>query len=1095
MKPLYFFYTGLRFRLLYILLPWVVVSQTPQESNEVDALLNAYSSTTPFALHSNQMAALPNMLLYDRTGEYAGLKTFNSAAQNHSSGTHLEQALFEMRKASKHQKFAAVAHYKERFVQQTDYSTSYLGILNTAFKSLNYTTIRSQKAALLYKNDRFQQKDANQPLFNSHEAVVISPFREYFTGSTITLKLSNELLFAEHPTRRLESLELYAENGQYHALMRSGRFTTDAVRIHFQHTGEKTLRFRARFTDGNSVNTQAKIHVKIPKKCERELKDSRIQDFRWTSDISYQGYSESKPIFGELFYRVYYQTQNKSAPLKLKKPIIIIDGFDPLDGRKIEDCDPRDKLSDKDHRSIRDMMKYFKNGEEKDIINELRGLGFDVVVVNHPVYWRKINGKNTRIDGGADYIERNGLNHVSLYKEINRQLKANGSSEKLVIVGPSMGGQISRYALAYMEKNKIDHNTRLWISVDSPHLGANIPLGLQAALNQAKDEIEKAGEFVRDWLGSSAAKQQLIAQMGGSSSVNYSNLDGKTKLQGFKTDRGHSYFKKYYNNTFKNGLKGSKGYPQKTRNIALVNGSLSGNESYYNPFTNKWDSYLGNSVLGANIRSFQRVCIGRILKWRLWCFPVHIGSFEVHSMPKYNSLSKISRFKKAFRDKSVYAKNINPRGNLDNIPGGYFQGFQEVLHGQDGSDPIAYPAGTFLSLSNFFATIGSFISDWLGGAYSEVRENEYVHSFIPSVSAIGYFSPDFNWNTPLNKSNLSCLKQVPFDSYYGESTNTGHTTFNERSMKWFVEELKGVKTSPVIPFSQTTIKGQEVLCSNQTTYKIADNVCDVPAAVKKWSVSSGLKIKYQNNLSVYVSTNGIKTNNYETITAELENGKRLYKQIVVQKPYIFDQRYYSTGMSETAYKVPQCEGLSTVLDREIKGIGFDASSTFEWKKVSGTFTMYTYRNTINIIPMSTRQRTLSYKVRVKGSCGVWSDWRTFNEINPCYDPNPSPGPGRPGPSGIKPPPMLSNPWLLFEIYPNPSSYYVTVNLKSGSNATNKPLTYTLYDVVNRPVKSGVVQGNNNIFVGDVKDGIYLLSLKMGDYEEKQKVIFNRPQAQ
>ena len=82
MKPLYFFHTGLGFRLLYILLPWFVVSQTPQESYEVDELLNAYSSTTPFGLYSNQMAALPNMVLYDRTGEYAGLKTFNNAKEN-----------------------------------------------------------------------------------------------------------------------------------------------------------------------------------------------------------------------------------------------------------------------------------------------------------------------------------------------------------------------------------------------------------------------------------------------------------------------------------------------------------------------------------------------------------------------------------------------------------------------------------------------------------------------------------------------------------------------------------------------------------------------------------------------------------------------------------------------------------------------------------------------------------------------------------------------------------------------------------------------------------------------------------------------------
>ena len=83
----------------------------------------------------------------------------------------------------------------------------------------------------------------------------------------------------------------------------------------------------------------------------------------------------------------------------------------------------------------------------------------------------------------TDYIERNALTHVALYQHLNNTLFSNGSSEKLVIVGPSMGGQMSRYALAYMEKHNIPHNTRLWVSIDSPHLGANIPIGIQSMMN------------------------------------------------------------------------------------------------------------------------------------------------------------------------------------------------------------------------------------------------------------------------------------------------------------------------------------------------------------------------------------------------------------------------------------------------------------------------------------------------------------------------------------------------------------------------------------------------------------------------------------
>src|SRR5690625_5167824 len=191
-----------------------------------------------------------------------------------------------------------------------------------------------------------------------------------------------------------------------------------------------------------------------------------------------------------------------------------------------------------------------------------------------PTHQRAVNG-NVKIDGGADYIERNARAHIALYQKLNNELTQNGSEEELVIVGPSMGGQISRYALAYMEANDIPHNTRLWVSVDSPHLGANIPMGVQTLLNVLNDKANsvEAQDFVENQLGSAAAKQQLIEQyksnnitiLGGIqvSSINVSQeyLNGKTVSQGFSENRGAPYFIQYYNSLFNNGLTNSNGYP------------------------------------------------------------------------------------------------------------------------------------------------------------------------------------------------------------------------------------------------------------------------------------------------------------------------------------------------------------------------------------------------------------------------------------------------------------------------------------------------------------------------------------------------------
>ncbi|MEO6868804.1 MAG: hypothetical protein ABI168_04110, partial [Ginsengibacter sp.] len=56
-------------------------------------------------------------------------------------------------------------------------------------------------------------------------------------------------------------------------------------------------------------------------------------------------------------------------------------------------------------------------------------------------------------------------------------------AQQNVVMGISMGGLVSRYCLAKMTKENHSPQTRLLITHDSPHLGANIPLGLQYLIN------------------------------------------------------------------------------------------------------------------------------------------------------------------------------------------------------------------------------------------------------------------------------------------------------------------------------------------------------------------------------------------------------------------------------------------------------------------------------------------------------------------------------------------------------------------------------------------------------------------------------------
>ena len=467
-----------------------------------------------------------------------------------------------------------------------------------------------------------------------------------------------------------EVKEIWSDLGTNDArkIWENGQWTQSEHQVTINTTGEHLINFIVEYHDGRVRTTQSLIHVKHAATNQSSL----IENGQIFAQIPWQGFNETSPYLGKLDYRIFYRTINGNQQASLQKPIVIIDGFDPGDRRQIQDSDPHPWATDNEHRSIEDMMSYVDHqGNQVAIIPMLRNLGYDVVVVNHPTHWH--NG--IRIDGGADYIERNALTHVQLYQRLIQRLNQNNSNESLVIVGPSMGGQISRYALAYMEKHNIEHRTRLWVSVDSPHLGANIPIGVQSLLHLMYNITGSvaAGDFIEDQLNSAAARQQLIEQYANSSNEELGQiwLDGRSISQGFSQNKGRPIYLNYYNNLFQNGLQGSQGYPTLSRNIALINGSLLGRSSFMNPFealstetsgTLSQDNFINPGGQSLKIKGMANV-LGQIL------------GLETYSMPLPGQRHKIAYFKSKslwWNYYNRYVTNNNSRGPMDRVPGGWF---------------------------------------------------------------------------------------------------------------------------------------------------------------------------------------------------------------------------------------------------------------------------------------------------------------------------------------------------------------------------------------------------------------------------------------
>lgn len=647
---------------------------------------------------------------------------------------------------------------------------------------------------------------------------------------------------------------------------------------------------------------------------------------------AFQGYystEEKSLIRGRIDYRIYFRTTEGSNP-NLKKPVLIIDGFDPGDKRRIEDIDCENdptcaqkyvncgSYKPDRHTSIRDLMQT--SDTKVDLIDDLRSKGYDVIIVNNPTYI----SSGRKIDGGADYIERNALALTRLIRNLNTELTTKGSTEKLVIIGPSMGGQISRYALAYMEqKHNLTkqsqwlHNTRLWISIDSPHLGANIPIGIQSLLHQLYNkDVEAVEDFVVNQLGSPAARQQLIEQVYPTQylygdQLNPTYLDGRTKSQGFSVSRGAPTFTRFYDNLFKNGLPNSKGYPQNLK-VALINGSLSGSKKFDNPFKGGVvDQFAADGERVLELVAFQKLIIK---PWK-----EHVSSLETNFANLKGKNAKISRFKKAFYDKSVYLTNNNSRGNMDNIPGGWYNSQEELNY----STACTYPAnaqGSFwLTFRSAWNNIMEGLSSTLGGTNWETRVLKEANSFISSFSSIGYKSPDKSWAQALDQ-NLVCQNLTPFDTYFGQDKNTRHTSFTKASADWLLLEIAKSPQEPYFPVNPNNLTIDTFICGN-TTKTYSFEACDVPGNVIKWETSSYLQKLNTSGKSITVKA-PLDKNTAGSITAIFKNG------VKVTKDFWIGKTIFTTRVFGSCYE-PRYELKSDPLDK-----------VMEWKIIQNGKTSY-----------------------------------------------------------------------------------------------------------------------------------------------------------
>ncbi|MEV6748761.1 MULTISPECIES: hypothetical protein [unclassified Streptomyces] len=122
------------------------------------------------------------------------------------------------------------------------------------------------------------------------------------------------------------------------------------------------------------------------------------------------------------------------------------------------------------------------------LISELRRRGHDVVLLGFD-------------ERSASILD----NSRTAQAAIMRAIAEREGDTPLAVGGFSMGGLVTRHALAKMEQKGMEHRTAVYFSYDSPHRGAWIPIALQAFAHYIKDLDSRFS----DQINSPAARQLL----------------------------------------------------------------------------------------------------------------------------------------------------------------------------------------------------------------------------------------------------------------------------------------------------------------------------------------------------------------------------------------------------------------------------------------------------------------------------------------------------------------------------------------------------------------------------------------------------------
>jgi len=891
------------------------------------------------------------------------------------------------------------------------------------------------KKGLYVINGNTATRNSNEYVFDKYSNTIVAPLAVRKKGVNTTFMFDNKM-FVNTTNDKITTIKANFDDGKGFVLAEVDK----GISVNYPSEGVKELQFEINFENGNKIIRKAILTVSYSNADVARLfrRAPALITATRTPDLAI--YGETDLSAGKCEYEIF-----TSPDGVFDKPIYVIDGFDPTDGRNTT--------------AVYNLLTYVDGGGvTRNLGDRIRNEeGYDIVIVNFPVY---TNAAGNVIDGGADFIERNALSVVTVIETLNAQKVG---TEQNIIIGPSMGGLISRYALRYMEQNTLNHQTRLWISFDSPHYGANVPIGLQHLFNYfayGYGDSDGVKPLINGMLRSPAAKQMLVdhfqahilagagAALGDDPVVPSSGLP--------LTPTGYPGVR----NNFQNRMN-TMGFPQNTRNVSMINGSgaLAKFKDKNNNDINPGFDFIGTSSSQANIDTGD---VFAIINTRAMTFCEFMPNANVQETIVDVDIQAQIFFWITQDSFLATAKQSAGSNGVDSSPGGLFD-MSSLADSLPPGDPV---------LTNF---LGAMKAD--------------KFSFIPAVSGMALNvggvitanQPNYYFNINMGAKDLpwdgtttTTTNTTPFKNWYLPPTNENHVTITQGNVDFAWCEI----VKPDVDFANTGANTLTACQGTNASFVFSNNVhgCNSISYIATGQ-PLGATVSFS---PAIITTDGSVTVNISNLPAGTHTititpvgfptkAQTIMVTIHPTNPNLAGTTQYKIngGSFTTGNSVIVNQGAN--LELQIPSNLY--IGTIEWFDPIGVSRGNSNPSITNIQDGSTEE-------------GVWNARVTFT--NDCARLAPANIPM----TVIVDPPLgvTTNEFLGLTIYPNPTNGMVTISSNNNLMSAKMQLIDVGGRIISSKKPSALSPNSVQLDISELAQGSYLLVIENENYKSVKKII-------